>query len=114
MKVSTRRAGDVVVAELVGEIDAVDTEGLGESLSEIAAEKPAGLVLDFSQVSYIASMGLSILLKLAQEMRKIKSPLVIAAVTPAVKTVLDTVHLGSAIPLETTVDGALKRMPKKA
>ncbi len=114
MKVSTRHAGNVVVAELTGEIDTVDTEGLGEALGAIVAGKPAGLVLDFSGVNYIASMGLSLLLKLAQEMRKSKRPLVIAAVTPPVKTVLDTVHLGAAIPMETTVENALKRVQKAA
>jgi anti-sigma B factor antagonist len=114
MKVTTRHAGNVVVAELVGEIDTVDTEGLGEAFGAIVAEKPGGLVLDFSGVNYIASMGLSLLLNLAREMRKAKSPLVIAAVTPAVKTVLDTVHLGAAIPLEATVENALTRAQKAA
>jgi anti-anti-sigma factor len=114
MKVTTRHAGNVVVAELVGEIDTVDTEGLGEALGAIVAGKPAGLVLDFAGVNYIASMGLSLLLKLAKDMRKASSPLAIAAVTPAVKTVLDTVRLGAAIPVEATVENALKRVQKAA
>jgi anti-sigma B factor antagonist len=114
MKVTTRREGDAVVAQLEGEIDTVDSEGLGETLLAIAAEKPGAVVLDFSGVNYIASMGLSILLKMAQEMRKIKSPLVIAAVTPGVKTVLDTVHFGAAVPLELTVEKALERVKKRA
>jgi anti-anti-sigma factor len=114
MKVHTQRIGDVIVAQLAGEIDTMDSDGLGEALAEIVAAQPAGLVLDFAQVTYIASVGLSLLLKLAQDMRKAKGKLVIAAVTPAVKTVLDTVHLGAAIPIETTVEAALGRVGVKA
>jgi anti-sigma B factor antagonist len=114
MKVTTRNEGEVVVAVLVGEIDTVDSEGLGEALGEVMEGKTGGLVLDFSGVKYIASMGLSILLRLAQQMRKAGRPLVIAAVPAGVKTVLDTVHLGAAIPLEETVEKGVERAKKGA
>lgn len=110
MKVQTTHIGNLMVAQLVGEIDTFDSEGLGVALAQVAASPPAGVVLDFSQVTYIASMGLSMLLKLAQELRKSKCKLAIAAVTPAVRTVLDTVHLGSAIPIEASVEAALGRV----
>jgi len=110
MKVNTSRIGNVVVAQLVGEIDTVDADGLGDTLAALVDAQPESLVLDFAAVTYIASVGLSLLLKLARDMRKAKRTLVIAAVTPAVKTVLDTVHLGAAIPIETTVAAALERV----
>jgi anti-sigma B factor antagonist len=114
MKVNPRQVGKVMVAELSGEIDTLDSEGMGEALSAITAAKPQGVVLDFSGVTYIASMGLSLLLKLAQDVRKAGGKLVIAAVSPPVKTVLDTVHLGAAIPIESTVEAALARLAGKA
>jgi anti-anti-sigma factor len=114
MKVNARQIGNVTVAQLSGEIDTMDTEGLGESLATIVAAKPERLVLDFAGVTYIASMGLSLLLKVAQDVRKARGKLVIASVTPAVKTVLDTVHLGAAIPIESTVEAALARLAGKA
>jgi anti-sigma B factor antagonist len=114
MKVQTRQIGDVVVAQLRGEIDTLDAEGMGEALAGIVADRPEGLVLDFAGVTYIASMGLSLLLKLAQDLRKGGGKLAIAAVTPAVKMVLDAVHMGQAIPIERTVDEALARVGKKA
>jgi len=110
MKIYTAQIGAVVVAKLFGEIDTVDTEGLGEALAEIVAAAPPGLVLDFAEVRYIASMGLALLLQTARDLRNARSTLVIAAVTPAVKTVLDTVHLGAVISIETTVDAALRRI----
>ena len=110
MKVNAHQIGNVTVAQLTGEIDTLDTEGLGDSLSVIVDAKPERLVLDFAGVTYIASMGLSLLLKLAQDVRKARGKLVIAAATPPVKTVLDTVHLGAAIPIESTVEAALARL----
>jgi anti-sigma B factor antagonist len=110
MKVSTRQIGTVTVAQLFGEIDTVDTEGLAESLATIVAAKPENLILDFAGVRYVASMGISLLLTVARDMRKAKARLLIAAVTPAVQMVLDTVHLGAAIPIEPTVDAAVARL----
>ena len=112
MKVQTRTVDSVMIARLAGEIDAFDTEGFGESLDAIVAAKPAVLVLDFEGVNYIASMGLSLLLRVARDMRLNGGALAIAAVTPAVKTVLDTVHLGQAIPVEPSVEAAIKRLRK--
>ena len=114
MKVETTWHGTTAVARLMGSIDTVDTEGASEVLNEIVSAKPGSLVLDFAGVEYIASMGLSMLLKVAQNMRKAKSPLFIAAATPAVKNILDTVHLGAAIPMVATVEAALERLGAKA
>ena len=113
MKITTQKIGHVVVAQLVGEIDMVDSEGLGDALAEIVAAKPQQLVLDMAGVTYVASVGLSLLLRLAQDLRKIQCPLVIAAATPAVQTVLDTVRLGAAIPIDATVEAALGRLTGK-
>ena len=110
MKVTTTRMGDVLVAHLSGEIDTMDSEGLGEALAAMSEAGTAGVVLDFAGVTYIASMGISMVLKLAQELRKAKSPVVIAGATPAVKTVLEMVHLGSVIPMEATVEAAAGRL----
>jgi anti-sigma B factor antagonist len=114
MKVTPRQVGNTMVVELTGEIDTLDTEGMAEALAAITAARPRAVVLDFTGVTYIASMGLSLLLKLAQDVRKGGGKLVIAAVRPAVKTVLDTVHLGAAIPIESTVEAALARLAGKA
>ena len=107
MKVITKNMGNAVVARLVGEIGMADSEQLRETLDAIVHENPQNLVLDFSEVSYIASVGLTLLLKLTQELRKLKGRLVIAAATPSVLGVLTAVHMGSAMPIRPTVKSAL-------
>lgn len=113
MKVQTRVIGQITVAELVGEIDTVDTEGFSGAMEEIIAAHPEALVLDFSQVNYIASMGLSMLLHVARDLRARKCQMVIAGVKPVVRTVLDVVQMGSIIPIETTVAQAVERLEKR-
>ena len=110
MKVTTSIVGNVMVARLAGEIDTVDSDDFSGALSSLLAAKPARLVLDFSEVSYIASVGLSLLLKLAQEMRAMGGKVAIAAATPAVSRVLETVHLGSVVPIKPTVESAMGYM----
>jgi len=114
MKVHTRQVGEIMVAELTGEIDTIDSEGFADSLAVIMLQKPKAVVLDFSQVSYIASMGVSILVKLARDARAARTAVIIANVSDMVMTVLDTVHMGSIIPIESSVDKALSRLGAKA
>jgi len=110
MKVHAKHIGNVVVATLTGGFDSLDSDGLGESLATIVAANPGNLVLDFESVDYIASYGISLMLKIAQDLRKVQGKFIIAAATPSVMAVLDTVHLGAAIPIVETVDEALAQL----
>lgn len=107
MQVTTSWRDRVLVAVLTGEIDTFDSEGLGEALEEVARTDAAGVVLDFSGVKYIASMGIGMLVKLAKQVRAHGVHARIAAASPEVRMVLNTVRLGSALPMDATVEEAV-------
>lgn len=107
MIVETYWRGDVAIAHLIGEIDTREAEEVWGELRQILAEEPAACVLDLSHTTYIASLGLGILLKFAQETRFRQIRLRLAAVTPAIRIVLDTANLGRILPIDATVADAL-------
>ena len=107
MNVSTKMIGNIAVTHLVGEIDTVDSDDFAGALSTLVAANPASIVLDFSEVTFIASIGLSLLVKLTQQMRMSRGKVMIASVSPAVLKVLETVHMQSIIPIKPSVDAAL-------
>jgi anti-anti-sigma factor len=113
MIVETNWQGDVAIAHLIGELDTTESEGVWGELRQILGEEPAACVIDMSHTNYIASLGLSILLKFAQEMRFRQIHLRLAAVQPRIRIVLDTANLGRILPIDPTVADALQAIEKR-
>ncbi len=67
MEVNTAWQGNVLVASLKGEISMKNHASLSARLEELAKTGAKGLILNFSEVVYIASVGIGLLLKLVKE-----------------------------------------------
>ena len=92
MDFSSCRLADVVVAVPAGEIDHVSAMQLEQALMPLVSEassKQMPLVLDFSGVEYISSMGLRILMVAAKQMRSRNAPIAVAALQPAVEEIFE-------------------------
>jgi len=107
MNVTTTWRGKVLVVSLTGELDTIEQDGLSSALEQVVSANAAAVILDCAGVRYIASLGLSILVKLAKDLRQRRVPLRMAAVTPPIRTILDTVQLGALIPIDPTIEDAL-------
>ena len=104
--------GDFAIAHLVGELDTREAEQVWTELRQIMLDEPQGCVVDLSHTTFIASLGLSILLKIAQEMRFRAIHLRLAAATPQIRAVLDTAGLGRVLSVDPTVADALVALDK--
>ncbi len=62
MKVKTQDYNDVTVIELQGELDADFIDPLKNAVVDAATKRKAGIVLDMSNVGFINSQGLELLL----------------------------------------------------
>jgi len=81
-----------MVLTLAGRIDNSTTEGLKASLDAYAATCRAGgdrLVLDFSRVDYISSVGLRVLMLAAKQSREQGGTIVVAALQPVVREIFE-------------------------
>jgi len=89
---TSRRLADVIVAAPAGQIDHVHAKQLEQALMPLVDEASARqtpVVLDFSGVEYISSMGLRILMVAAKNMRAKNAPIAIAALQPAVEEIFE-------------------------
>ncbi len=92
MHISQERYGEALVLALAGRIDNSTTEGLKTGLeSYVAACRNGGdrLVLDFSKVEYISSVGLRILMLAAKQAREQGGTIVVAALQPVVREIFE-------------------------
>ena len=92
MHVSQERYGDSLVLTPVGRIDNSTTDGLKSGLDAYVASCRAGgdrLVLDFSKVDYISSVGLRVLMLAGKRVREQGGSIVIAALQPVVREIFE-------------------------
>lgn len=61
LDIAVRRHGDVVVVAVAGEIDMRTAPQLGDALREAVGQTPATLIVDLSEVGFLASAGLGVL-----------------------------------------------------
>jgi anti-sigma B factor antagonist len=92
MHVSQERYADALVLTPVGRIDNSTTDGLRADLnSHVATCGKSGdrLVLDFSKVDYISSVGLRVLMLAAKKAREQEGMIVVAALQPVVREIFE-------------------------
>lgn len=103
----------VVVAEVVHKL--LDSENCQElhAALDAAREHQLPLILDFSHVMYMSSMAIGVLLSAHKEMDKLRQPMMVAAVRPALKSVLSTMLLDKVLDFSESVDKALEQVQAK-
>jgi anti-sigma B factor antagonist len=110
MKATSHTDNGILVLELEGEMDTIDTEGFGQSLQDSATGNPAAVAIDFSKVSYIASSGIALLIHFIQGIRRNGGKLRIGGVNPRVKTILDMVNFRTLVNFDATVEESITKL----
>jgi len=90
--ISQEHYADTLVLTLAGRIDNSTTDGLKAGLDAYVANCRAEgdkLVLDFSKVEYISSVGLRVLMLAAKQSREQGGTIVVAALQPVVREIFE-------------------------
>jgi len=117
MQVSQQRYADALVLTPVGRIDNSTTDALRADLSaHLATCTKAGdrLVLDFSQVDYISSVGLRVLMLAAKKAREQDGAIVVAALQPVVREIFEISRFNLVFQCFGTVREALGKISETA
>jgi anti-sigma B factor antagonist len=98
--VEERQAGAVTVLALHGEIDMATAGHLREATQRSLDSAPNRVVLDFADVTFCDSQGLSTLISLNRRASATGSQLVLANLGGFMRTLLDITGLGTAFQVE--------------
>ena len=91
---------------LAGRLDSTSAEQIGARFADLVAMTAELIVVDLSQVSYLASMGMQMLLSNAKAVARRGGRMVLAGPLPPVAEVLKLAGIGSLIPLYADVVSA--------
>jgi anti-sigma B factor antagonist len=93
---SATQEGDVVTAAVRGEIDLHNSPELRGALLEVLiASSPKKLILNLSQVPYMDSSAIAVLVETLQKMRKYGGKIYLTNLHPRVKGLLEIARLDS-------------------
>ena len=102
-RLNVRTAGDVVVAEISGEIDMSNAIDLREAMIASLTNRTAGLVVDLSEVTYLDSAAIHVVYDLRSQLaaRALQLRLVVPPDAPTLST-LRLTGVPEAVPVLAT------------
>lgn len=110
MELSSRESGKVRVVLAQGRLDHASDKAFETALAPYLAactEGGAPLVLDFSGVPYISSVGLRALMVAAKQAEAQRGRIAIASLTPVVAEVFEISHFHLVLQVFADVEGAV-------
>lgn len=113
MHVSEERYGDALVLTPVGRVDNSTTDGLRSDLdTHVVTCRKGGdrLILDFSKVDYISSVGLRVLMLAAKKVREQEGTIVVAGLQPVVREIFEISRFNLVFQCFGTVRDALVKV----
>jgi len=99
--------GPVTLVRLDGKLDAPGAEQIGVQFTAAVAARGRNAIVDLSEVGFIASMGLRLLISTARALSLKGGSLVLFGATPMVQGVFDDAALDQIIPSVATEDEAI-------
>jgi anti-anti-sigma factor len=93
MKIPWQTYNDVTVVELRGDVDGESVEPLRSAITEIIAGQRAGIVLNLSEVEFLDSQGLELLLWVRDYCSQNRVPLRLAGLAENCATILEITQL---------------------
>ncbi|MEO3860257.1 STAS domain-containing protein [Acrocarpospora sp. B8E8] len=110
LQVQTWRLDTRTVLRLIGERDFATSSIVEAALDDLMrADEPAVLIIDLTQIDFIASAGLDLIINARQRLTSNDRHLIVVAPTGSrARRLLDLTHLSDHIPPHETLDAAIE------
>lgn len=99
---------DTIILGLKGRLDTLSSTELEKTLADLLAEKKYKLVIDFSDLDFISSSGLRVLLATGKQLKSVGGKIVLCALQNHVKEVFDVAGFTMLFVLYPSRDEAVK------
>lgn len=108
LQITKTELADILLIELRGGLNALTSKSLQEALAPVGREKGFRLIVDLSEVSYVDSSGLGVLMNFLEVARENSGRLVMVGVHGSVKETFRLLELGTLFALAADRPSALK------
>ena len=95
MTITEERAGNIIILSLDGRLDTQTAAQVEQQLLAAVDEKPTGLVLDCTQLSYVSSVGLRVIVLVSKRLATAQGRLALCGLSESMLRVFNLVGLGN-------------------
>ena len=99
IQIEHRIENGILMVSFDGRLDASSSDATTETLGNLLAGKPSGVILDLGRLTYCSSAGLRVLLLLVKRCRADGSKLAIHSLDSGVRQVIELSGLSNTFPL---------------
>ena len=110
-RASARVIGDVAVLDLQGQIDAGADAAIQSAYEQAEAGEPGSIALNFSDVSYINSTGIALVVGILARARRAQKPVLAFGLTDHYRQIFEITRLADFVEIHTDEASALARVP---
>lgn len=109
MEIVQNKKNDVIILSLKGRFSPAATGQVEEKVNEVINLGEKKLAIDFTELEYINSMGLRIILGATKKMRKLEGNIVLFALKDHIKEVFEMTGFSSIMTITSTEEEALSK-----
>jgi anti-anti-sigma factor len=108
LSIRTSQAGEAMILALIGSATMLEVDQLTRETDRCAAARPKRLVVDLSQLDFLASLAIGQLLAMSKSVKLHGGTVVLAAAKPQIAAMLVRCNIASVIPMVASVDEAVR------
>ncbi len=108
LQITQEQQGPVNIIVITGRLDSTNSENFEALLTNLINSGATQILIDGTQMAYISSAGLRILLMIAKQLNRSRGRIVLCGLNDSVKKVFDLTGLTGIFPLCATRDEGLK------
>ena len=109
LSVSPEQKGDILIFRISGKLDFISTQVFETTLQQTIKQNGKKVVLDFSNLSYISSSGIKLLLEVSKMLKNLSGKLVIFGLQPFPLEIIKDANFDFILEITETEEEALDR-----
>lgn len=110
MNIMHQEKDGIICFKIEGRLDAESAPEAETTVKGILKQGNRRLLFDLSQMDYISSAGLRVILMAVKELRNKQGKVVLCGLTPYVKEIFDVSNFSSIIPITDSVETGLQQI----
>jgi anti-anti-sigma factor len=110
LEIRQRDEGGTQVIELDGEAGSAEAWEVGAVVSKLIESRPSRILLDFSRLTFISSLALGELMRLANDMARFNCRVAVAGMLPKIHEVLQVLRIEQYYEIYDNRDAALQAL----
>lgn len=110
MKIAQQNKDGIICLKIDGRLDADSAPEAETAVKDIIQAGSLRLLFDLSEMDYISSAGLRVILMAVKALRAKQGKVVLCGLTPYVKEIFDVSNFSSIIPITDSIEAGLQQM----